>query len=96
MTKDTITIKNGNKLREWTIFGITVISLLVGGAMVWSSLCNKVSNLEIETHRIVSTGTAVSQENARDIIMIKADVKYTRAAVDAIDHKMEKIYERVQ
>ena len=91
----TITIQNGGRLKEWFVFDGSIISLIVAGTVAWVTLCSKVDNLDVRTEAINAQGTKLSQTHSLDIIQIKADVGYTRMAVDNLDRKLEKISERL-
>ena len=87
----TLTIANGNRVREWLIFTGSMVGMIVTATLVWATLTGRVTNLEKDNAKIHDEGTRISQQNLRDIIAIKADVKYTRLAVDKIDSKLERL-----
>ena len=102
-----ITISNGRRIREWIIFGVAIITLVIGGAVGWTKLAAQVSGLEIESQQLATEnkiafevikkeGTFISQQNRRNIIGIKKDVEYTRKAVTRIETQLEKISNHIQ
>jgi hypothetical protein len=84
-----ITFKNGNRLREWLIFSGSIIGMIITATLVWAALTGRVSALERESATMREEGTRLSQQNCKDIIAIRADVRYTRIAVDQINHRLE-------
>ena len=91
MPEEEIRIKNGNRIREWLIFAGSLVGMIVTATLVWATLMGRVDNLEKDVSAVHVEGTRLSQQNCRDIIAIKADVKYTRLAVDKIDSKLERL-----
>jgi len=91
---ETITIKNGKRIKEWIIFVCWLGGILIAGAVCWTTTQNRISNIEIEQCRVERTGTAISVQNKSDIIRIKADVEWTRAGVARIENKLEQVIKK--
>jgi len=96
MTNPALPIKSGKRIREWTVFAITVLVIIVTGSMWLKSLEKDVETVtdDFKNYQIIakelfftlrSDGTTVSQQNRRDIIGMKKDGEYTRATVTRIE-----------
>ena len=92
----TLTIENGNRVREWLVFAGSMIGMIIAATLVWATLTGRVDYLEKDNAKIHEEGTKISQQATRDIIAIKSDIKYTREAVDKIDRRLEYMGARVQ
>jgi hypothetical protein len=92
---DELVIKNGNKVREWVLFIGAIIGLVITAALGWGTICNRVDRLNEKMGETHTMGTLLSQQNTREIIEIKADVRYTRGAVDKLTTKIETLSDRI-